>query len=172
MIDNFVLNISTFWQGMLEYFNTLYQYPIKLITLILDIVIVTYLLVKLFQIAKSSKTMQLIKGIIIFIAIMGVSYVLNLKILYSILSVFLPSGVVALVVIFQPEIRRALEQIGTNKFSNLFGMNKDIETKTKEDIYKVVIAVEEMAKSKTGALIVWQRDIKIDDVVATGIAID
>jgi diadenylate cyclase len=116
--------------------------------------------------------MQLIKGIFIIIIIMWISYILHLKILYSIISAFLPSGVVALVVIFQPEIRRALEQIGTNKFSKLFGMNKDIETRTKEDIYKIVIAVEEMAKSKTGALIVIERDIKIDDIVSTGIDIN
>lgn len=84
----------------------------------------------------------------------------------------LPSGVVALIVIFQPEIRRALEQIGTNKFANFFGMDKDIATRTKEDIYKIVIAVEELAKTKTGALIVIERDIKIDDVVSTGIELN
>ena len=76
---------------------------------------------------------------------------------------------VALVVIFQPELRRALEQIGTNKFTHLFGIEKDLETRTREDIYKIVIAVEEMAKTKTGALIVMQRDIGLNDIVSTGI---
>lgn len=172
MINNFMISMSTLWQELLINLNEYYQYPVKLISLIVDLAIVIFLLVKVIQLAKSSKTMQLIKGIFIIIIIMWISYILHLKILYSIISAFLPSGVVALVVIFQPEIRRALEQIGTNKFSKLFGMNKDIETRTKEDIYKIVIAVEEMAKSKTGALIVIERDIKIDDIVSTGIDIN
>ena len=84
----------------------------------------------------------------------------------------MPSGVIALVVIFQPEIRRALEQLGTNKLTNFFGMEKSLEARTRENIYKIVIAVEEMAKTKTGALIVIQRDISLSDIVATGIEMD
>ena len=116
--------------------------------------------------------MQLIKGIVIVILATWLSDILHLTIVHSVLMAILPSGVVALIVIFQPEIRRALEQIGTNKFANFFGMDKDIATRTKEDIYKIVIAVEELAKTKTGALIVIERDIKIDDVVSTGIELN
>ena len=78
-------------------------------------------------------------------------------------------GVIAIIVIFQPELRRALEQLGTNKITRYFGIDKDIATKTKEDIYKVVIAAEELSKSKTGALIVLERDINIQDIISTGI---
>lgn len=163
--------MSTFWQNIMGYFNEWYQYPIKLLSLVLDLTIVIYLIVKIIQLAKNSKVMQLIKGIFVFIIIMWLSDLLHLKILYAILSAFLPSGVVALVVIFQPELRRALEQVGTNKFSNFFGINKDIATRTKEDIYKIVIAVEEMSKKKIGALIVIERDIRIDDIITTGIEI-
>ena len=81
-------------------------------------------------------------------------------------------GVIAVIVIFQPELRRALEQLGTNKFTRFFGIDKDIATKTKEDIYKVVIAVQELAKSKTGALIVIERDINIQDIIASGIPME
>ena len=65
-----------------------------------------------------------------------------------------------------------MEQLGTNKFTNFFGIEKNIETKTREDIYKIVIAAEEMSKTKTGALIVIQRDISLSDVISTGIEID
>ena len=58
------------------------------------------------------------------------------------------------------------------KFSRFFGFDKDIITRTKEDIYKVVIAVEELAKNKTGALIVLERDIQIKDIISTGIPMD
>ena len=76
-----------------------------------------------------------------------------------------------MIVIFQPELRRGLEQLGTNKFTKFFGMDKDIITRTKEDIYKIVIAATELSKAKTGALIVIERDIKIGDIAETGVEI-
>lgn len=172
MINNFLTSMSIYGEKILEYLNQLYQYPIKLISLVLDLTIVVLVLVKLIKLAKNSKVMQLIKGIVIVILLTWLSDILHLTIVHSALMAILPSGVVALIVIFQPEIRRALEQIGTNKFANFFGMDKDIATRTKEDIYKIVIAVEELAKTKTGALIVIERDIKIDDVISTGIELN
>ena len=170
MKENFITSIVSTWSNSIsEYFKLLQEYPIKLVSLILDLAIVIFIVVKMFQIAKGSRALQLIKGIILFILITWISGILNLTIVHSVLTAFLPSGVIALVVIFQPEIRRGLEQIGTNKFTNLFGMDKSIETKTREDIYKIVIAVEELAKTKTGALIVIQRDISLSDIISTGI---
>ncbi len=156
-------------EDIATYGKLLQENPIKLIPLILDIAIVVYVIVKILKFAKDTKGMQLIKGIIFFILITWISGILNLKIVHSVLTSILPSGVVTLVVIFQPEIRRALEQLGTNKLTYLFGMEKNIETRTREDIYKIVIAVCEMSKTKTGALIVIQRDISLSDIVATGI---
>lgn len=164
--------ITNWWNNVIEYFNLLQEYPIKLVSLILDLLIVIYVLVKLFKLAKDSRVMQLIKGIVFVILFTWISGLLNLQIVHSTLTAILPSGVIALVIIFQPEIRRALEQIGTNKFTNFLGIEKNIETRTREDIYKIVIAVEEMAKTKTGALIVIQRDISLSDIISTGIAID
>lgn len=170
MENNFIYNImSNLGNGVSEYLMLLQEYPIKLVSLILDLAIVIFIIVKILKIAKGSRVLQLIKGIIFFIIITWLSGVLNLSIVHSILTAFLPSGVIALIVIFQPELRRALEQLGTNKFTNFFGMDKSIETKTREDIYKIVIAVQEMAKSKTGALIVIQRDISLSDIIANGI---
>ena len=159
-------------ENVVNYFLSLQENPLKLIPVILDIAIVIYVIVKIIKFAKDSRGMQLIKGIIFFIIITWLSGILNLRIVHSVLTSILPSGVVALIVIFQPEIRRALEQLGTNKLTNFLGMEKSIETKTREDIYKIVIAVCEMAKTKTGALIVIQRDISLSDIIATGIEID
>ena len=159
-------------ENVVNYFLSLQENPLKLIPVILDIAIVIYVIVKIIKFAKDSRGMQLIKGILFFIIITWLSGILNLRIVHSVLTSILPSGVVALIVIFQPEIRRALEQLGTNKPTNFFGMEKSIETKTREDIYKIVIAVSEMAKTKTGALIVIQRDISLSDIIATGIEID
>lgn len=173
MKENFITEIATIWgENISEYFSLLQQHPIRLVSLILDLTIVIYIIIKILKLAKKSRAIQLIKGIVFFILITWISGLLNLNIVHSVLTAFLPSGVIALVVIFQPEIRRALEQLGTNKLTNFFGMEKSLEARTRENIYKIVIAVEEMAKTKTGALIVIQRDISLSDIVATGIEMD
>ena len=125
MKENFITDIVNVWgKNISEYFSMLQQYPIKLVSLILDLAIVIFIIVKILKLAKKSRAIQLIKGIVFFILITWVSGLLNLNIVHSVLTAFLPSGVIALVVIFQPEIRRALEQLGTNKLTNFFGMEK------------------------------------------------
>ena len=82
-------------------------------------------------------------------------------------------GAIILIVVFAPELRRSLEQLGTNKFKNFFGVTtKSLENKTKETVYMVAIAATEMAKKRIGALIVLEKDIKIQDIISTGIAIN
>lgn len=160
-------------QNILAYIQSLQEYPIKLVSLVIDIGIVIFLAYELLKIVKGSRAWQLIKGIAFLVIATGLSKLLNLYILNYILSMIMDWGVILIIIIFQPEIRRALEQLGgTNRFSRFFGFDKDIVTRTKEDIYKIVIAVFELAKSHTGALIVIERDIKINDIVATGIAMN
>lgn len=173
MLNNLIITLNNFYQeNIVAYVQILYKYPIKIITLILDIVIVTFLAYKLIKIAKGSRAWQLIKGIAFILIITWVSGILNLNILNWILTSVTAYGITALLIIFQPELRRALEQLGTNKLTKFFGMEKDIVTKTKEDIYKIAIAAVELAKTKTGALIVIERDIEIKDIIATGIEIN
>ena len=163
--------INTFYeQNILAYIQSLQEYPIKFVSLILDITIVVFLAYELIKIVKGSRAWQLIKGIAFLVVATGVSKLLNLYILNYILSMIMDWGVILVIIIFQPEIRRALEQLGgNNRFSRFFGFDKDIITRTKEDIYKVVIAAFELAKTHTGALIVIERDIKLSDIIATGI---
>lgn len=159
-------------QKMIEYLKLLPQNPMKIITLILDLGIVIFLVVKLVQLIKGTRALQLLKGIIFLILVTIASGIFELHILNYILSSFMTYGVLLLIVIFQPELRRALEQLGSNKVNKFFGIDKDIETKTKENIYKIVIAAMEMSKTKTGALIVLERDIKLKDIMDTGVPID
>ena len=173
MIDNFLSNIDTYFQhNIVEYLNELYQYPIKLIPVILDLAIVIFIIYKFIKSSKKTRVWQLLKGIVLYVVITALSSVLHLKILNFILTSFLSYGVIALIVIFQPELRRALEQLGTNKITKFFGIEKDLQTKNKEDIYKILIAVNELAASKTGALIVLERDIKLQDIIDTGVMIN
>lgn len=169
-MDVIGMNLQSFYEkDILGYIKTLYDNPLNLITLIIDLAIVLFLVWELLKFARKSRAWQLLKGIVLLIIATFLSNFLHLKILYFILSSIMTWGVFALIVIFQPELRRALEQLGTNKLTKFFGIDKDIATKTKEDIYKIIIATGELAKTKTGALIVIERDIQIQDIISTGI---
>ena len=156
----------------MEYINGVQNNPLRIIALIIDITIVVFLIYKFIKLARNSRMWQLVKGIAVLIVITIVSGWLHLDILHTILTSIMTYGAIVLMVIFQPELRRGLEQLGTNKFTKLFGIDKDLITKTKEDIYKIVIAAEELSSTKTGALIVIERDIKIGDIAETGVPID
>ena len=166
-------NMEVSWtDNIINYFRNLGSNPLNLVSVILDIAIVLFLAYCFVRVVKGSRAWQLIKGIIFLVIATWLSGVFKLTILNTILTGIMNWGVIALIVIFQPELRRALEQLGTNKFAKFFGIDKDIAAKTKEDIYKIVIATEELSKSKTGALIVIERDINIQDIIATGIPMD
>ncbi len=156
-------------ENIIAYFQGLLDNPIKLVTLVLDILIVTFLIVKLLKVTKKTRVWQLLKGIVVLLIITGISSICNLTILNYLLTSIMTYGALVLIVIFQPELRRGLEQLGTNKFTRYFGIDKSLMAKTKEDIYKMIIATCELASSKTGALIVIERDIQIKDIISTGV---
>lgn len=173
MKDNFFSEIDKVWQAnVIEYIKMLQDNPLRLILFLIDLAIVIFLVYKFIKMTKSSRVWQLIKGIAVLIIVTLVSGWLHLDILHTILTSIMTYGVIAMIVIFQPELRRGLEQLGTNKFTKFFGIDKDIITKTKEDIYKIVIAAKELAANKTGGLIVIERDIKIGDIAETGVEIN
>ena len=141
-----------------------------IIAFVLDITIVLFIIYKAFGLLKGTRAWQLLKGIVILIIITFLSGYFKLTILNYILTSVMSYGVIMLIIVFQPELRRALEQLGTtNKLSRFLGMDKDLNAKKKENIYKIAIAAVELAKQKKGALIVIERDIKIQDIISTGI---
>lgn len=163
-----IMKIEDLWNSLVT--NTT---PWSVITLIIDIAIVIFLIIKVVQILRGSRAMQLVKGMIFLILITWISYILNFRILNYILTTIMTYGVILLIVLFQPELRRALEQLGSsNRITKYFGLEKDIISKTKEDIYKIVFATTELAKNKTGALIVIERDIKLKEIISTGVIIN
>lgn len=170
MNTNPMIKMNNFWNGnIIEYLHN----PWNIIALIIDVVIVLFLLAEVVKILKGSRAMQLVKGIIFLIVTTWLSSIFNLRILNYILTTIMTYGVILLIVLFQPELRRALEQLGSsNKLTKYFGLEKDIISKTKEDIYKIVLATTELSKNKIGALIVIERDIRLKEIISTGIAIN
>lgn len=154
-----------------NYINTLLNSPYELIMFIIDLTLVIFIAVKFFQFVKGTRALQLLKGILLLIVVTMLSSILKLRILNFILTSFMTYGVILLIVMFQPELRRALEQLGSNKINRFFGIEQDIATKVKENIYKIVIAATELSNTKTGALIVIERDIKLKDIIDTGVLI-
>ena len=172
MENDFLAVFQNFWKiNVVNYLNELQQNPFRVVMLALDITIVVFLVYKFVKTARNSRVWQLIKGIVLLIILTAVSGWLHLDILNYLLTSVMTYGVIAMIVIFQPELRRALEQLGTNKLTKFFGIDKDIITKTKEDVYKIVIAAEELSKNKTGGLIVIEREIKLKDIAETGVEI-
>ena len=173
MINSLANSITRLYnEKVISYITFLKDNPINLVLLILDITIVLFIAVKIGQMLKGTRAWQLVKGIIILIIATALSSVFQLNLLNYILTSFMTYGVIILIVMFQPELRRALEQLGSNKINKFFGIEKDIISKTKENIYKVVISATELAKQKKGALIVLERDIKLKDFIDNGIIID
>lgn len=160
---------SLYTDNIMAYLKNALASPWELLIVLLDIGIVVYLAVKLLQIVKNTRAWQLLKGIAFLILTTVLSGLFGLRILNFILTSFMAYGVLLLIVIFQPELRRGLEQLGTSKITKFFGIDKDIASKTKENIYKIVIAALELSKDRVGGLIVIERDIKIKDIVNTGI---
>ncbi len=162
---------ETFYETqILDKINNLHTSPLAIITTVLDLVIVIFLIYKAFKMLKETRAWQLLKGIAVLIVITLLSGYLNLTILNYVLTSVMSYGVIMLIIVFQPELRRALEQLGTtNKFSRFLGIDQDLNAKKKENIYKIAIAAVELSNQKKGALIVIERDIKIQDITATGI---
>ena len=143
---------------------------------ILDIMLVAYLIYQAFALIRETRALQLLKGILALIALYVMSHLLNLKAMTFIMRNILQFGALALLVVFQPELRRALEQVGRTRFSNfqLLGSND-----SDEDILSwnlMIKAVGEAAtylsKRKIGALMVFERQTKLGEIIKTGTIID
>ena len=136
-----------------------------------DIAIVAYVLYRLILLIQKTQAEQVLKGLATLLIITWLSGALKLNTVYWILINTATVGVIALLIVFQPELRRALEQIGRGRI-----FEKAIFTQDEEDIEAVVghitRAVQNMAKDKIGALMVIERQTGISDVIETGVKLD
>ena len=142
------------------------------LTDLLDIAIMAFAMYHVFRLVQSTKTASLLKGLIVFFGLLLASAILELHGIYFILSGMVNIGVLALIILFQPEIRRILEEMGSRRFISLFmshGENVDVMDQT---ISQTVLACTEMSQTRTGALIVFEREIILEDMVRSGTVLD
>lgn len=137
----------------------------------LDIAIVAYLLYKLFPLIRTTGTSRVAKAIIGILVVAWLADALNLYAFSFILEQFLQIGLIALVVLFQPELRRMLDHIGNMRLHKLLGTEKPGEEMTPV-IAQTVAACEVMSRERVGALIVFARDNRLDEYFKTGTKID
>ena len=153
-----VMDFSNFFQNLST---------IKIITSLLDLLIVWYVLYLLITVFKGTKAIQLLKGIVVIVIGQQISKILNLTAPSKLFDIVIQWGVLALIVIFQPEIRRALEQLGRGSF-----LKRYTNTYSRDEeklIQSVSKAVQYMAKRRIGALIVFEKETGLQDYIETGI---
>ena len=141
------------------------------ITDVLDILIIAFMLYKLLTLVRSTKAASLLKGLLVFFAVLALSYICQLNGIYYILSKMMEMGVLALIILFQPEIRRILEQVGSRRIIAFFS-HSEAGNVMEQTIGQTVLACTEMSQSRTGALIVFEREIMLDELVRSGTVLD
>lgn len=140
---------------------------------VVDILIITYLIYRVMIWIKETRAWSLLKGFLVILGINVSAYFFKLYTVSWLIENTFNVGLIALIVIFQPELRKALEQLGNGKFMGSFYVNNqisgDISARSKEEIIRAVMA---MSKVRTGALIVIEHEIAMGEYEQTGIRLN
>lgn len=159
--------LATIFEGALRYLSTIG------ISDVIDILVMFYISYLLLRLVHSTQAESLLKGIIAFVLLLWLSDAFQLRGIYFILSHMLDVGILALIVLFQPELRRILEQVGSSWMRSLFPFAKTQQkTAIENAIAQTVLACTEMSASRTGLLIVFEREITLDEIARTGTIVD
>lgn len=137
----------------------------------LDILLVAFLIYRLLPLIRTPNTMRVAKAVVVVMVILGLAEVLHLYAMSFILNQFLSIGLIALVVLFQPELRRMLDHLGSVQLRGLLGGVKPV-AEMDMVISQTVAACDCMSREKVGALIVFAREARLDDFIKTGTIID
>ena len=138
---------------------------------VVDILIIAFLIYKAFGLISKTNTMRVAKGIIVLLVLLWLSGLLKLSMINFLLRNTFELGFIALVIIFQPELRRLLEKVGSSRVSAYFG--NDFKSLDVENaITQTVVACSDMSDKKTGALIVFARDNQLMEPISTGTIIN
>ena len=138
---------------------------------IIDIALIAFVIYHIFQFVRRSRSGQVAKAILFILVAMAVANLLHLRVVSFLLNYAVELGVIALVIIFQPEIRRFLERMGSGKIKELFIVESSSD-ELEIAIEETVKAYVSMSRDKVGALMVFERKTVLDDVLKTGVTMD
>lgn len=154
---------------MVEFFQNVFV-GFRLID-VLDIVIVAYLVYKILGFIQETRAQQLVRGLVVLGIVFFLSDFLNLYLLNWLLRNFVTMGLFALIVLFQPELRRGLEQLGRRNI--VAGQFRSLDKENAIEVVKeIVAAVDDFSATRTGALIVFERETMLNDIIETGTIVD
>ena len=137
----------------------------------LDIAVVAFLIYRLLPLIKTPSTVRVARAVVAVVIIAALTDVMHLYSLNYILNQFMAVGILALVVLFQPELRRMLDHLGSVKIRSLFGSSKPMQ-EMEAAIDQTVMACEIMSRERVGALIVFARESRLEEIIHTGTTID
>ena len=136
-----------------------------------DIIVVAFLIYKILPLIRTPSTKRIVSSVVIILIVAWLTSALNLYTLNFIVEQFLAVGVIAFVILFQPELRRMLDRLGSVRLRTFFGGEKPVQEMQKV-IDQVVMACDAMSREKVGALIVFAREERLEDYFKTGTQID
>ncbi len=137
----------------------------------LDIAVMVCVLYRVLLLVRKTRAVSLLKGLLVFLGALLISTVFQLHGINYIMNRLVDWGVLALIILFQPEIRRILEQMGSRRFMAI--LTPTVSAGLMEQmISQTVLACSEMSQSRTGALIVFEREMKLDELVRSGTVLD
>lgn len=143
---------------------------------ILDIAIVSFLIYQFIIFIKNSRAQLLVKGSLIILVAYMFARLLRMNMLAYIVEIIIRNGVIAMLIIFQPELRSVIERVGRSRFSmsNLLGLEKEDEKRASDlaAISGVVECFRYLQKERMGALVVFERTVKLDEIARTGTIVD
>ncbi len=137
---------------------------------VLDILVVSYVFFKGYMLIKETRAEQILKGIVLILVLIPISMLLKLNMLNFILSKTITIGVLSIIIIFQPEIRRALEHIGRSAFEDVHVIQDDVILE--EVVTEIVNAIDSMSKEKTGMLMAIEQTTGLAEIISNGTVID
>lgn len=156
-----------------DFFNYIYnQFASMEFSDILDILIVSVLFYYITVFIRDRRAGKLAVGIVLLFAVLGISALFKFNVLSFILGNIVQVGLLAVFIIFQPEIRSMLEKVANESFKNLNLRENTDEKETKKSIENLCTAAQELAATKTGALIVIERGTKLGDNIKTGVVVN
>lgn len=160
--------ISGYFSTMVNYLSTISFWDV------VDILIVAYLFYKVLELVRKTSSYNLAKGLLVLLIVLWLSgpSVFNLTMINFILRKAFEIGFIALVIIFQPELRKLLSKMGSRNFYGIFSPRVQANSEMESAITQTVLACESMSKTKTGALIIFERSVKLSDIMTTGTMID
>jgi len=165
MLESIREFIQPIWEVILAFRLTVRVWDI------VDILIMTFLIYRVLSFMQKTSASSVIKGLLVVLAVAWLANLFNMNILSYLLRQVVQMGIIVIVVLFQPEIRKMFEKMGTTRLNTLFRRKRKQET-IETVLRQVISSCYAMSESQTGAIIVIEREVGLNDYAVTGVKID